>query len=165
MDDNFPKFLHLVHHNIIEKTKSAIYICIAASELHVLQKAFVENGGHWSIFIIWAKNHVSLSRSDYHRQYEPILYGWPKDAKRHWCGDRNQSDIWFVDQCNSNPLHPTMKPVDLMARAIKNNSNEKDLEPDPFGGSGTTIMAAEYGYRRCAMMELEPHYVDTIIER
>lgn len=165
LGDNFPEFLNAVCRNIIEYTKGAIYICMAASELHVLQKAFVENGGHWSTFIIWAKNHFSLSRSDYQRQYEPILYGWPKNAERHWCGDRNQSDIWQINKPTNNALHPTMKPVELMARAIKNSSKENDLVLDPFGGSGTTLMASESTHRRCAMMELEPKYVDTIIER
>ena len=165
LGDHFPDFLNAVCRNIIEHTKGAIYICMAASELPVLQKAFVENGGHWSTFIIWAKNHFSLSRSDYQRQYEPMLYGWPKNAKRYWCGDRHQSDIWQINKPTHNDLHPTMKPVDLMARAIKNSSKENDLVLDPFGGSGTTLMAAESSHRRCAMMELEPQYVDTIIER
>lgn len=92
---------------------------MAASELHVLQKAFVENGGHWSTFIIWAKNHFSLSRSDYQRQYEPILYGWPKNTECHWCGDRNQSDIWQINKPTNNALHPTMKQVELMRARLK----------------------------------------------
>jgi DNA modification methylase len=165
LGDSFPEFLNAVCRNIIENTKGAIYICMAASELHVLQKAFVENNGHWSTFIIWAKNHFSLSRSDYQRQYEPILYSWSKNAERHWCGDRNQSDIWQINKPTNNALHPTMKPFELMARAIKNSSKENDLVLDHFGGSGTTLMEAESTHRRCAMMELEPKYVDTIIER
>ena len=63
-----------------------------------LQKAFVAAGGHWSTFIIWAKDRFTLGRSDYQRQFEPILYGWPEGAKHHWCGARDQGDVWFIDR-------------------------------------------------------------------
>ncbi len=165
LGEGFESFLYDVCSNIIMNTKGAIYICMAASELAVLQKVFKQAGGHWSTFLIWAKNHFSLGRADYQRQYEPILYGWPEGAERHWCGARDQGDVWFIDKPNANDLHPTMKPVALMERAITNSSKVGDIVLDPFGGSGTTLIAAERSKRRCRMIELDPKYIDTIIRR
>ena len=71
---------------------------MSSSELHTLQKAFVDAGGHWSTFIIWAKNTFTLGRADYQRQYESILYGWPKGNDHYWCGARNQGDVWFFNK-------------------------------------------------------------------
>ena len=79
-------------------TKGAIYICMSSSELDTLQKAFREAGGKWSTFVIWAKNTFTLGRSDYQRQYEPILYGWKDGADHFWCGARDQGDVWFFDK-------------------------------------------------------------------
>jgi DNA modification methylase len=162
---DFPFFLNAVCTNIISHTNGAIYICMSSSELATLQQAFKAAGGYWSTFIIWAKNHFVLGRSDYHRQYEPMLYGWREGAKRYWCGDRDQGDVWFIDKTNINDLHPTMKPVALMERAILNSSKLGDIILDPFGGSGTTLIACEHLKRRCRMIELDPKYVDTIIRR
>ena len=79
-------------------TKGALYICMSSSELHTLYRAFTEAGGHWSTFIIWAKNHFTLGRRDYQRQYEPILYGWRKGVMHFWCGARDQGDAWLIKQ-------------------------------------------------------------------
>ena len=85
--------------------------------LHVLgrdrrpQARSEEAGGHWSTFVIWAKNAFTLGRSDYQRQYEPILYGWPEGSDHYWCGARDQGDVWRIDRPAWNDLHPTMKPV------------------------------------------------------
>jgi hypothetical protein len=96
MNDNlgqdFAKFLTDVCKNIIKVTKGACYICMSSSELHSLQKAFVDADGHWSTFIVWAKNVFTIGSSNYQRQYEAILYGWPKGNDHYWCGARNQSD-------------------------------------------------------------------------
>ena len=108
-----------------------------------LQKAFREAGGKWSTFVIWAKNTFTLGRSDYQRQYEPILYGWKDGTDHYWCGARDQGDVWFFDKPHKNDLHPTMKPVALVERAIRNSSKSRDIVLDPFGGSGTTMIAAE----------------------
>ena len=128
-------------------------------------KIFVEAGGKWSTFIIWAKNHFTLGRSDYQRQYEPILYGWREKNDHYWCGDRNQSDVWYFNKPNKSELHPTMKPVELVKKAILNSSKTDDIILDPFGGSGSTLIAAEQLKRRCRMIELDPKYVDVIIKR
>jgi len=90
------------------------------------------------------------------RQYEPILYGWPKGATRYWCGDRDQSDVWQFNKPHRNDLHPTMKPVELIELAIRNSSRPEDVVFDPFVGSGSTIIAAEKTGRRCYAIELSP---------
>jgi DNA modification methylase len=165
LGDDFPKFLLDVCTNILEITKGACYICMSSSELHTLQKAFIDAGGKWSTFIVWAKNHFTLGRSDYQRQYEPILYGWKEKNDHYWCGDRNQSDVWYFNKPNKSDLHPTMKPVELCKRAILNSSKTDDIILDPFGGSGSTLIAAEQVKRRCRMIELDQKYVDVIIKR
>ena len=143
----------------------AVYIAMSSSELDTLQAAFRAAGGKWSTFIIWAKHTFTLGRADYQRQYEPILYGWPEGASRHWCGDRDQGDVWNIKKPARNDLHPTMKPVELMERSIRNSSRTGDVVLDCFGGSGSTLMAAEKSGRSCFMMELDPKYCDVIIRR
>ena len=138
---------------------------MSSSELDTLQSAFRAAGGHWSTFIIWAKNTFTLGRSDYQRQYEPILYGWPEGASRYWCGDRDQGDVWYFNKPRVNDLHPTMKPVELVERAIRNSSRAGDVVLDPFGGSGSTLIAAEKSGRRARLIELDPKYVDVIVRR
>ena len=142
-----------------------IYVAMSSSELDVLQKAFRAAGGKWSTFIIWAKNTFTLGRADYQRQYEPILYGWLDGVTRHWCGDRDQGDVWNIKKPHKNDLHPTMKPVELVERAIRNSSRPGDVVMDPFGGSGTTMIAAHKSGRKARLIELDPKYVDVIVRR
>jgi DNA modification methylase len=165
LGDGFERFLYDACVSIISYTSGAIYMCMSSSELHTLQKAFVAAGGHWSTFIIWAKDRFTLGRSDYQRQFEPILYGWPEGAKHHWCGARDQGDVWLINRPSINELHPTMKPVGLVERAIRNSSPRGGLVLDPFGGSGTTLIAAERTGRVARLLELDPRYVDVIVER
>lgn len=161
----FGALLSAASANLLAVTKGAIYICMSSSELDTLQKAFRDAGGKWSTFIIWAKNTFTLGRSDYQRQYEPILYGWKEGADHFWCGARDQGDVWFFDKPQKNDLHPTMKPVALVERAIRNSSKSRDIVLDLFGGSGTTMIAAERSGRRARLLEMDPRYVDVIIER
>jgi DNA modification methylase len=165
LGDGFYDFLRDALTLLIAHTQGAIYVAMSSSELDTLQAAFRSAGGHWSTFIIWAKNTFTLGRSDYQRQYEPILYGWPEGATRHWCGDRNQSDVWQINKPRVNDLHPTMKPVELVERAIRNSSRPGDVVLDPFGGSGTTMIAAEKSGRAARLIELDPKYVDVIVRR
>ena len=165
LGEGFEALLHAASANMLAVTKGAIYICMSSSELDTLQKAFREAGGKWSTFVIWAKNTFTLGRADYQRQYEPILYGWKDGAEHYWCGARDQGDVWFFDKPVKNDLHPTMKPVALVERAIRNSSKSRDIVLDPFGGSGTTMIAAERTGRRARLMELDPRYVDVIVER
>ena len=161
----FYQFLRDACINVLAVTTGAVYICMSSSELHTLYRAFTEAGGHWSTFIIWSKNHFTLGRSDYQRQYEPILYGWAKGTPHYWCGDRDQGDVWFVDKPSANDIHPTMKPVELVQRAIRNSSKSRALVFDPFGGSGSTLIACETTGRSARLIELDPRYVDVIVKR
>jgi DNA modification methylase len=165
LGDGFYDFLLAALTPTIASCRGAIYVAMSSSELDVLQSAFREAGGKWSTFVIWAKNTFTLGRSDYQRQYEPILYGWPEGATRHWCGDRDQSDVWQIKKPHKNDLHPTMKPVELVERAIRNSSRLGNLVFDPFGGSGTTLIAAEKSGRVARLIELDPKYVDVIVRR
>lgn len=165
LGDDFERFLYDACVNILAVTKGAVYVCMSSSELHTLEKAFREAGGHWSTFVIWAKNTFTMGRSDYQRQYEPILYGWKEGTDHYWCGACDQGDVWFVKKPVANDLHPTMKPVELVERAIRNSSKGRDTVLDPFGGSGTTLIACEKAGRSARLIELEPKYCDVIVRR
>jgi DNA modification methylase len=161
----FEAFLSDACANILSVTKGAVYVCMSSSELHSLQRAFTAAGGKWSTFVIWAKHTFTLGRSDYQRQYEPILYGWRDGHDHYWCGARDQADVWFFDKPARNDLHPTMKPVALVERAIRNSSKTRDLVLDPFGGSGSTLIACEKAGRQARLIELDPRYCDVIVRR
>lgn len=165
LGEGFGSFLFDACDNILTRTKGAIYIAMSSSELDTLQAAFRAAGGKWSTFIIWAKNTFTLGRADYQRQYEPILYGWRDGADHYWCGARDQGDVWNIKKPAKNDLHPTMKPVELVERAVRNSSITRDLVLDPFGGSGTTLIACEKTGRRARLIELDPKYVDVIVRR
>jgi DNA modification methylase len=165
LGEDFQPFLIAALTPALARCDGAVYIAMSSSELDTLQTAFREAGGRWSTFIIWAKNTFTLGRADYQRQYEPILYGWRDGAQRHWCGDRNQGDVWPINKPHKNDLHPTMKPVELVERAIRNSSRPGDTVLDCFGGSGSTLIAAERSNRQARLMELDPKYVDTIVRR
>lgn len=165
LGEGFGAFLSAACANILAVTDGGIYICMSSSELHTLQSAFAKAGGHWSTFIIWAKQAFTLGRADYQRQYEPILYGWREGTERHWCGARDQGDVWFINRPVKNDLHPTMKPVELVMQAIRNSSERGDIVLDPFLGSGSSLIASERAGRVCYGIELDPRHVDTIIRR
>ena len=165
LGDDFHGFLVAALKPTLAHCQGGVYVAMSSSELDTLQSAFREAGGKWSTFIIWAKNTFTLGRADYQRQYEPILYGWPEGATRHWCGDRNQGDVWHFNKPRVNDLHPTMKPVELVEKAIRNSSRPGDIVLDPFGGSGTTLIAAEKSGRKSRLIELDPKYVDVIVRR
>ena len=165
LGEGFYDFLLAALTPILAHCRGGIYVAMSSSELDVLQAAFRAAGGKWSTFIIWAKHTFTLGRADYQRQYEPILYGWPERAERHWCGDRDQSDVWQIKKPQKNDLHPTMKPVELVERALRNSSRPGDVVLDPFGGSGTTLIAAEKSGRVARLIELDPKYADVIVRR
>ena len=161
----FEQFLYAACVQILAASRGAVYLCMSSSELHTLYKAFTEAGGHWSTFIIWDKGQFSLGKSDMQRCFEPVLYGWKQGQDHYWCGSRKEPDVWHVPKPQVNALHPTMKPVALIERAIRNSSRRGDLVLDPFGGSGSTLIACEKTGRAARLIELEPQYVDVIIRR
>lgn len=143
-----------------------LYCVMSAQEWPAIHKALQLAGFHWSSTIIWAKDRLVLSRKDYHTQYEPIWYGWSSEAARIApLEDRKQTDLWSIPRPHKSELHPTMKPVELLERAILNSSAEGDMVADLFGGSGSTLIACEKVGRNCLMMELDPKYCQVIIER
>ncbi|WP_042427012.1 site-specific DNA-methyltransferase [Comamonas granuli] len=165
LGDGFYDFLLAALTPMVAHCRGAIYVAMSSSELDTLQSAFRAAGGKWSTFIIWAKNTFTLGRADYQRQYEPILYGWPEGGERHWCGDRDQGDVWQIKKPQKNDLHPTMKPVELVERALRNSSRPGNVVLDPFGGSGTTLIAADKSGRIARLIELDPKYADVIVRR
>jgi ParB-like chromosome segregation protein Spo0J len=110
LGSGFETFLLDACSNILAVTKGAVYVCMSSSELHTLQRAFTAAGGKWSTFVIWAKHTFTLGRSDYQRQYEPILYGWPAGHDHYWCGARDQGDVWFFDKPVRNDLASSPAP-------------------------------------------------------
>ena len=165
LGDGFPQFLTDSLSNLLMFCQGAAYVCMSSSELHTLYSAFIAAGGKWSTFIIWAKNTFTLGRADYQRQYEPILYGWNADKPHYRCGDRDQSDVWEYNKPVKNDLHPTMKPVELVERAVLNSSKSGDIVLDGFGGSGSTLIACEKNNRKARLMELDPKFCDVIVKR
>ena len=165
LGSGFEAFLHDACVNILSVTKGAVYVCMSSSELHTLQRAFAAAGGKWSTFVIWARHTFTLGRADYQRQYESLLYGWRDGHDHYWCGARDQGDVWFFDKPARNDLHPTMKPVALVERAIRNSSKSRDIILDPFAGSGSTLIASAKAGRQARLVELDPKYCDVIARR
>jgi len=151
--------------NLLSYVDGAIYVCMSTKEWPLVTRVLEEAGGHWSDTIIWAKDRFVLGRADYQRQYEPIWYGWREGANHHWCGDRDQGDVWSIPRPAESELHPTMKPLALVERAIENSSRAGDRVLDLFLGSGTSVIAAERTGRICYGMELDPHYCRIAIAR
>ena len=106
-----------------------------------------------------------MGRQDYHWKHEPCLYGWKDGAGHLWATDRKQTTVLEFDKPLRNGEHPTMKPVELFEYQMLNNTKGQDVVLDSFGGSGTTIIAAEKNNRRAYLMELDPKYVDVIVRR
>ena len=95
---------------------------MSTKEWPSVSRVLSEEGGHWSDTIIWDKGQFVLGRADYQCQYEPIWFGWLEGVAHHWCGDRDQGDVWRIDRPSENELHPTMKPLALIERAIENGT-------------------------------------------
>ena len=160
---DFYQFLYESCASILAVCGGAVYISMGSSELHTLYRAFTEAGGHWSTYVIWVKNTFTLGRSNYQRQFEAILYGFKKGNSPFFCGARNLGDVWFIDKPHVNDLHPTMKPVALIERAILHSSQKGNLVLDPFGGSGSTVIACQKTSRQARLIELDPRYVDAAV--
>ena len=145
------------------KSGAAIYVFHSdrcADIFHTVFREFF----HFSSMIIWAKNSLTLSRTDYQSQHEPCLYGWMKNGSHAFYGDRKQVSLWRVDK-EKVVGHTTPKPVSLIEKALLNSSKSDDLVSDLFGGSGSTLIACEKTGRSCRMMELDPKYCDVIVKR
>jgi DNA modification methylase len=151
--------------NFAQKDGAITYVVMSAQEWGNMMLTLAQNNYHWSSTIIWNKDQLVLSRKDYHTKYEPIWYGWKDGTRLCPLEDRKQSDVWDIPRPKKSEEHPTMKPVELVARAIQNSSKVNNNVIDLFGGSGTTLIACEQLHRNCFMMELDPKYCDVIIKR
>ena len=129
------------------------------------RKAFSDAGFYLSGCCIWKKPSLVLGRSPYQWQHEPCLYGWKKSGKHQWYADRKQTTIWEFEKTKKNTDHPTMKPIPLLAYPIQNSSMSNTLILDPFGGSGSTLIACEQTDRSCYTIELDEKYCDVIVKR
>lgn len=174
-------FLKAFLTNIHARTAGATYICMSTKEWPSLHQAFVNAGFHWSDTILWVKDSFTMGRADHQRQYEPImvgkprkmktaeaqpiLYGWPEKCDRKWNGGRDEADAWYFTRPRKNPIHPTQKPVELVARAVSNSSNRGDTVLDCFAGGGSTLIACERTARRARLIELDAGYCDAIVAR
>ena len=142
-----------------------LYVAMSPQEWGGLMTVLKSLDFHWSSTIIWAKDSLVLSRKDYHTQYEPVWYGWLGDRRLYPLRDRKQSDLWQISRPKISEEHPTMKPIELCARAIRNSSGIDGVVIDYFGGSGSTMVACEQLNRVAYMCELMPNYCQVIINR
>jgi site-specific DNA-methyltransferase (adenine-specific) len=143
----------------------AFYVWHADSEGLAVRAACAEVGLAVRQCLVWVKNALVLGRQDYHWRHEPCLYGWKDGAGHTWLGDRSQTTVLAFDRPQRNGEHPTMKPVPLFAYLLGNSCPTGGVVLDPFGGSGTTLIAAERAGRRAFLMELDPRYCDVIVRR
>jgi len=144
---------------------ASIYVFHADTEGLNFRRAFSDAGFYLSGTCIWKKQSLVLGRSPYQWQHEPILFGWKKAGKHAWYSDRKQSTIWEFDKPRKNTDHPTMKPVPLIAYPILNSSLTGCIVLDPFGGSGSTLIACEQTDRVCHTVELDEKFCDVIVKR
>ena len=144
---------------------ASIYVFHADTEGLNFRRAFADAGFYLSGCCIWKKQSLVLGRSPYQWQHEPVLYGWKKNGKHQWYTGRKETTIWEFDKPKKNGDHPTMKPIALLAYPIMNSSMSNAVVLDPFGGSGSTLIACEQSDRICYTVELDEKFCDVIVKR
>lgn len=144
---------------------ASIYVFHADTEGLNFRRAFADAGFYLSGCCIWKKNSLVLGRSPYQWIHEPVLFGWKKSGKHAWYAGRKETTVWEYDKPKKNADHPTMKPIALLAYPIMNSSMTNALVLDPFGGSGSTLIACEQSDRICYTVELDEKYCDVIVKR
>lgn len=147
------------------KPGGAWYVAAPPGPLHHQFAIVLHEFDVWRALLVWAKDALVLGHSDYHYKHEPIFYGWRPGAEHRFRGDRKQTSVLEFARPKRSAEHPTMKPVELVEYCIKQSSLRGDLVADPFGGSGTTLIACERTGRRCFTIELAPRYCDVIVQR
>jgi DNA modification methylase len=165
--EEFRQFLKdtFVSYRMATKTGASMYICHPSLYQREFQEAIEHAGFDVRCQIIWAKNTFAWGFGRYKFQHEPIFYCHVKNESDAWYGDKTQSTLWQEKKPAANRLHPTMKPVELIERALVNSSKKDDIVLDLFGGSGSTLIAAERMGRKARLLELDPRYVDVIVTR
>jgi site-specific DNA-methyltransferase (adenine-specific) len=166
-DNEFRQFLKDVYiaANAVMKAGAVFYIWHADMESYNFKGAARDMGWKVRQTLIWNKDNSAFGRSDYHWKHEPCLYGWKEGAAHLWAADRKQTTVIQCKRPSKSELHPTMKPVELMEYQILNNTKGSDIVLDLFGGSGSTMIAAEKTGRKSCLMELDPKYCDVIVQR
>ena len=166
-NDAFYEFLLSAFKNTaaIMADDASIYVFHADTEGLNFRRAFADAGFYLSGCCIWKKQSLVLGRSPYQWQHEPVLFGWKKGGKHQWYAGRKETTIWEYDKPKKNADHPTMKPIQLLAYPIMNSSMSNTLIVDPFGGSGSTLIACEQTDRSCYTIELDPKFCDVIVKR
>ncbi|KVH51192.1 hypothetical protein WJ39_08545 [Burkholderia diffusa] len=165
--DAFYRFLLLGFARMLAASRAGapVYVFHADLEGANFRRAFTDAGFTLAQCCVWAKPSFVLGRHDYHWQHEPCIYGWKPGAAHRWHGDRKQSTLWTFDRPARSDAHPTMKPVALIEYLVTNSSRANDVVLDPFGGSGTTLIACTRTGRIARLVELEPRYCDVIVQR
>ena len=166
-EDEFYSFLcnFVINAKDYVKSGSPFYICYGERNAIQFLTAFKDAGLYHSSNIIWKKNALVLGRADYHYIHEPIFYGWIDGQTHIYFGDRKQTSVWECNRPTNSKLHPTMKPIELIEKALMNSSKNEDIVLETFGGSGSTLIACQKNNRRCYTIELDPKYCDVIIQR
>ena len=166
-EDQFEQFLLAAYSQMYESMTDDASIYVFHSDSHGLafRKAFEEAVFYLSGCCIWKKQSLVLGRSPYQWQHEPVLFGWKKKGKHQWYTGRKESTIWEFDKPKKNADHPTMKPVALVAYPIMNSTMTGCFVLDPFGGSGSTLIACEQTGRTCYTVELDEKFCDVIVKR
>ncbi|SDN78160.1 site-specific DNA-methyltransferase [Acetanaerobacterium elongatum] len=166
-NDAFYHFLLAAFQNTeaVMADDASIYCFHADTEGLNFRRAFSDAGFYLSGCCIWKKQSLVLGRSPYQWQHEPVLYGWKKNGKHQWYTGRKETTIWEFDKPKKNGDHPTMKPIPLLAYPIMNSSMSNTLVLDPFGGSGSTLIACEQTDRSCYTIELDEKFCDVIVKR
>jgi DNA modification methylase len=166
-DAEFKQFLEAVFraYRTLVKPGASLYVCHSSSWQREFQDAMEAAGFEVRCQIIWAKNTFAWGFGRYKFRHEPIFYGHVAGQKDPWYGDKSQSTLWEENKPAANRLHPTMKPVELIERALLNSSKAGDIVVDLFGGSGSTLIACERRDRRARLAEIDPRYADVIVRR
>lgn len=166
-NDKFYEFLLAAFQNMesVMAPDASIYVFHADTEGLNFRRAFADAGFYLSGCCIWKKQSLVLGRSPYQWQHEPVLYGWKKNGKHQWYTGRKETTIWEFDKPKKNGDHPTMKPIPLLAYPIGNSSMANSVVLDPFGGSGSTLIACEQTDRICRAIELDEKFCDVIVNR
>lgn len=166
-EDQFEQFLLAAYQQMEAAMADDASIYVFHSDSHGLafRKAFEEAGFYLSGCCIWKKQSLVLGRSPYQWQHEPVLFGWKKKGKHQWYTGRKESTIWEFDKPKKNKDHPTMKPIALVSYPIMNSTMTGCLVLDPFGGSGSTLIACEQTGRICYTVELDEKFCDVIVRR
>ena len=163
----FYEFLLSAMKNIYEHLADggALYVFHSDAEKVNFYNAVVDAGFHYSTTCIWVKNSLVIGRMDYQMRHEPIIYAFKDTARHKFYGDRKQTTIWEFDRPTKSKLHPTTKSLPLIAYPMRNSSQENGIVVDLFGGSGSTLMAAEQLNRTACLMEIDPIYASVIVRR